>query len=48
MNALHIIALTAAISGTPDAETTNEIRAAIQRSVPYIEQKGVYWIERKK
>jgi len=48
MNAIHILALTAAISGTPDANTAMEIRSAIERSVPYIENKGVYWIERKK
>lgn len=31
-----------------DKPTTIQIREVVQRSIPYIEEKGVWWIERKK
>jgi len=35
------------VSSATDATTTKQIRAAVQRSIPYIQKKGEWWIEKK-
>ncbi|WP_417385014.1 prenyltransferase/squalene oxidase repeat-containing protein [Gimesia sp.] len=49
MFALSSLLLTLSISALPDAQpTTVQIRETVQRGIPYIEEKGLWWIEEKK
>jgi hypothetical protein len=50
MSSISIIVFAATLSGAheSDLHAVEEVRAAIQRSIPYIEEKGVWWIETKK
>ena len=50
MSSISVIVLAATLAGAhdPDLPAEDEIRATIQRSIPYIEEKGVWWIETKK
>lgn len=41
-----ILALTGAVADAPS--TTTEVRATVERSIPYIEKQGLWWIEQKK
>lgn len=49
MFALSSLLLTLSIGALPDAQpTTVQIRETVQRSIPFIEEKGLWWIEEKK
>tara|TARA_R110002049_G_scaffold235722_1_gene408973 strand:- start:315 stop:1289 length:975 start_codon:yes stop_codon:yes gene_type:complete len=49
MFALSSLLLTLSIGVLPDAQpTTVQIRETVQRGIPYIEEKGLWWIEEKK
>ncbi|MCA9006642.1 MAG: terpene cyclase/mutase family protein [Planctomycetaceae bacterium] len=49
MFALSSLLLTLSIGALPDAQpTTVQIRETVQRGIPYIEEKGLWWIEEKK
>lgn len=50
MSSISIIVLAATLSGVPESTqpAADGIRATIQRSIPYIQEKGVWWIETKK
>lgn len=49
MFALSSLLLALPLSTLPeDKPTTIQVRETIQRSIPYIEEKGLWWIERKK
>lgn len=49
MFAFSSILLTLSIGALPDAQpTTVQIRETVQRGIPYIEEKGLWWIEEKK
>src|SRR5437762_4302561 len=47
MSSVAILALSLAVAADPSIGS-EQVRAAIQRSLPYIEQQGVWWIENKK
>ncbi|WP_197995838.1 prenyltransferase/squalene oxidase repeat-containing protein [Gimesia algae] len=49
MFAFSSLLLTLSIGALPDAQpTTVQIRETVQRSIPFIEEKGLWWIEEKK
>lgn len=49
MGMLSLTLLVAAVgASSADTPSTRQVRDAVQRSVPYIEQQGVWWIEEKK
>lgn len=50
MSSLATLALTLVLGATPDTEapSVEQVRATIQRGIPYIEEKGVWWITEKK
>ena len=50
MSSISIIVFAATLSWAheSDLHAVEEVRAAIQRSIPYIEEKGVWWIDTKK
>jgi squalene-hopene/tetraprenyl-beta-curcumene cyclase len=50
MSSFSVVMIAATLFGVHESElpTENEIRVTIQRSIPYIEEKGVRWIETKK
>lgn len=49
MFAIGSLLLTVSMAALPeDQVTTPQVRETIQRSIPYIEEKGLWWIEQKK
>lgn len=49
MLSLGSVLLFATIGALPEAQpTTIQIRETVQRSIPYIEKQGLWWIEKKK
>lgn len=49
MFALNSIFLVAVVGAVPaDAPTNDQVQAAVQRSIPFIQEKGAWWIEKKK
>ena len=50
MFAVDVVMLAALCSAAPDEETSLEpqVRNAIRRGIPYIEERGLWWIEKKK
>ncbi|QDU10416.1 Prenyltransferase and squalene oxidase repeat protein [Gimesia aquarii] len=40
--------ITSSVVFAEDKPKTTQVREAIQRSIPYIEEKGLWWIEKKK
>jgi len=49
MFAIGSILLTVSMAALPaEQPTTIQVRETIQRSIPYIEEKGLWWIEQKK